>query len=468
MLQQFLERFLLTFVRAKSLGARSFRQLFEFSGQFLPSNGKHKKALIVGFFSMPVLGAVVAIAGAKGDLSISSSVQFDDVVTEAIQLNIPNQLVFSSAPLVREEKVKRGDSIASLLNRAGLKSDDVIPFLSKDPLASKMFQLKAGRVVSIQVDAQGDFQWMRYKTSLEEDHQEAILVKRDENGKLFAQKEKLTYETNTTFKSGRIKSSLFAAADEVQLPDSVAVQMAEIFSSEIDFHRELQKGDEFRVVYEQKTLDGREVSAGQVLAAEFINSGKSYKAYWFAPDGSRGAYYNDEGETLQKSFLKSPLAFSRISSGFTLRRFHPIMNEWRAHKGVDYAAPTGTPIRATANGTVTFVGGKNGYGRFIEIKHHANYSTAYAHLSNFAAGLRNGSKVSQGDVIGYVGSTGWATGPHLHYEFRVNNTAVDPQLVNVARAEPLDRVSFRKFKEVQSALDRRLDLSATERLAMAR
>jgi len=468
MLQRFLERFLLTFASARFAFIRSYKQLFEFAGQFLPANSTHRRALVVGVFSMPVLGAVVAIAGSRPQLGEPGSAEFGDVVTEAIQLNIPDQLVFTSDPLVREEKVKANDSIASLLQRAGLKSSDVLPFLAKDPIAGKFFKLKAGRVVSVQLDSKGELKWMRYKISLEEDHQEAVLVKRDEQGKLLASLEKLAYENHTTFKSGRIQSSLFAAADEVQLPDSIAVQMAEIFSSDIDFHRELQRGDEFRVVYEQKTLDGREVGSGRVLAAEFINSGKSYKAYWFAPSASKGAYYNDEGESLQKSFLKSPLAFSRVSSGFTLRRFHPIMQEWRAHKGVDYAAPTGTPIRVTANGTITFIGGKNGYGRYIEVKHHNNYSTAYAHMSNFAGGLRVGSKVSQGDVIGYVGSTGWATGPHLHYEFRVNSVAVDPQLVNVARAEPLDRVSYRKFKESQAALDRRLELSATERVASAR
>jgi murein DD-endopeptidase MepM/ murein hydrolase activator NlpD len=205
-----------------------------------------------------------------------------------------------------------------------------------------------------------------------------------------------------------------------------------------------------------------------VLAVEFVNNNKPHKAYWFAPGGNRNAgYYNEEGRSLKKSFLRSPLAFSRISSGFTPRRFHPIQQRWKAHNGVDYAAPTGTPIMATASGTVKFSGWQNGYGNFVEIQHHSGYSTAYAHLSRFGRGVKVGQKVEQGDVIGYVGATGWATGPHLHYEFRVNRIPKNPLSVNVAQAEPLDRRSFGEFKRVQLALDRRMELATAQRLARA-
>lgn len=459
MLQQILIRLIHAFSQFKSVGQRQFQAFLGFGAALLPAHRKHRKAVLIGLFSMPVMGGVVAIAGAKNAL-VDSNIVLGDVVSETLQMQIDDQLVFSTAPLVKEEKVRRTDTVASLLSRMGVKSADLMSFIAKDPTASKLFKPKAGRVVAVKVDLHGDLEWLRYGTSLEESYQESLLIQRDSDGRLSAKIEKLEYDAEVVFKAGRIQSSLFDAADKADLPDAVAVKMAEIFSSDIDFHRELKKGDEFRVVYEQKFFQGQSVGAGRVLAAEFVNGGRSYKAYWFAAPGDKGGYYNQDGESLQKAFLKSPLAFSRVSSGFSLKRFHPIMQDWRAHKGVDYSAPTGTPVRATAHGVVSYIGTQNGYGRVIEVKHHAGYSTAYAHLNGFAGQLRKGSKVSQGDVIGYVGSTGWATGPHLHYEFRINNVQVDPQRVDVAHAVPLDRVSFRKFKEVQAALDRRLDLSA--------
>jgi len=277
----------------------------------------------------------------------------------------------------------------------------------------------------------------------------------------------VNYEKQIVFRSGFIESSLFAAADKAGLPDSVAIQLTEIFSSDIDFHRELRKGDEFKVVYEDLTLDGRSARAGRVLAVEFVNNNKPYKAYWFSPGNQSAGYYNEDGRSLKKSFLRSPLAFSRVSSGFSSRRFHPIQKRWKAHHGVDYAAPTGTPIMATASGTVKFVGVQNGYGNFVELEHHSGYTTAYAHMVRFAKGLRRGQKVEQGEVIGYVGATGWATGPHLHYEFRVNRVPKDPLNIKVAQAQPLDRNSISEFKRVQLALDRRMELATAQRVARA-
>ncbi|WP_275271450.1 peptidoglycan DD-metalloendopeptidase family protein [Limnobacter sp. P1] len=409
----------------------------------------------------------MAIAGSVQNSPVDSALSNPDVVVEAVELNLADQGVYTFDPLVAEERIRRGDTLVGLLERMGVNTAGLATFLGQDKTARSLVNLRAGRVLTVQQTADGDLQWLRYKSGIDEDSQESILIQKH-NGQFVAKLESVNFEKQIVFRSGRIESSLFAAADKAGLPDSVAIQLTEIFGSDIDFHRELQKGDEFKVVYEDLTLEGRSARSGRVLAVEFVNNNKPYKAYWFAPSGNRNAgYYNEEGRSLKKSFLRSPLAFSRISSGFTPRRFHPIQQRWKAHNGVDYAAPTGTPIMATASGTVKFSGWQNGYGNFVEIQHHSGYSTAYAHLSRFGKGVKVGQKVEQGDVIGYVGATGWATGPHLHYEFRVNRVPKNPLSITVAQAEPLDRNAFSEFKRVQLALDRRMELATAQRLARA-
>ncbi|WP_414675981.1 peptidoglycan DD-metalloendopeptidase family protein [Limnobacter sp.] len=410
---------------------------------------------------------MVAIAGSVQNSPVDSALGNPDVVIEAVELNLADQSVYTFDPLVAEERIRRGDTLVGLLERMGVNTAGLATFLGQDKTARSLVNLRAGRVLTVQQTADGDLQWLRYKSGIDEDSQESILIQK-RNGQFVAKLESVNFEKQIVFRSGRIESSLFAAADKAGMPDSVAIQLTEIFGSDIDFHRELQKGDEFKVVYEDLTLEGRSARSGRVLAVEFVNNNKPYKAYWFAPSGNRNAgYYNEEGRSLKKSFLRSPLAFSRISSGFTPRRFHPIQQRWKAHNGVDYAAPTGTPIMATASGTVKFSGWQNGYGNFVEIQHHSGYSTAYAHLSRFGKGVKVGQKVEQGDVIGYVGATGWATGPHLHYEFRVNRVPKNPLSITVAQAEPLDRNAFSEFKRVQLALDRRMELATAQRLARA-
>lgn len=433
----------------------------------LPESHNHRKWVIVGFFSFPVLGAVVAIAGSVQNSPVDSALLNSEVVVEAVELNLAEQGVYTFDPLVAEERIRRGDTLVGLLDRMGVNTTGLAPFLGQDKVARNLVNLRAGRVLTVQQTADGDLQWLRYKSGVDEDSQESILIQKS-NGVFTAKLESVAFEKQIVFRAGRIESSLFAAADKAGLPDPVAIQLTEIFSSDIDFHRELRKGDEFKVVYEDLTLEGRSARSGRVLAVEFVNNNKPYKAYWFTPSGNRTAgYYNEDGRSLKKSFLRSPLAFSRISSGFTPRRFHPIQQRWKAHNGVDYAAPTGTPIMATASGTVKFSGWQNGYGNFVEIQHHSGYSTAYAHLSRFGKGVKVGQKVEQGDVIGYVGATGWATGPHLHYEFRVNRVPKNPLSITVAQAEPLDRVSIGEFKRVQLALDRRMELATAQRVARA-
>ena len=255
---------------------------------------------------------------------------------------------------------------------------------------------------------------------------------------------------------------MFAATDDAKIPDAVATQLAEIFSGDIDFHRALRKGDRFSVVYETLEGDGEPLRSGRVLSAEFVNNGKTHQAMWFQdPTGqsnnaaqinsSKGAYYTMDGQSLRRAFLASPMAFSRITSGFKMR-MHPILQTLRAHQGIDYGAPTGTPVRTVGNGVVEFAGTQNGFGNVVFVRHGQQNVTVYAHLSR--VDVRKGQSVDQGQKIGAVGSSGWATGPHLHFEFRVNGQHKDPtMLARQTEATPVTATAKPMFDE-QAKLSR--------------
>ena len=245
--------------------------------------------------------------------------------------------------------------------------------------------------------------------------------------------------------SGIIQSSLFAATDAAGVPDPVTRQFIEMFSTDIDFNSDLRRGDRFNIVYETYWQNGKFLKTGNILAAEFTNNGTPYQSIWFERTPGKGGYYDFNGKSQKKAFLKSPLEFTRVSSGFSIR-VHPVTGKVRQHKGIDFAAPPGTPIRAAADGVISFSGWQNGYGNFITIKHWGPYSTAYGHMSRIATGMTRGKKVSQGDVIGYVGSTGLSTGPHLHYEFRVNNVQQNPAQVDMPNIHPLTAREMVRFK----------------------
>jgi murein DD-endopeptidase MepM/ murein hydrolase activator NlpD len=320
----------------------------------------------------------------------------------------------------REERVQGGDTIGSLLARAGVEDADAMQFLRTNPAARPLYQLRPGRPVRVAIDEDGDLIALRFQTSLGD-----ILAIERHDGAFHTTREKATEEVRTMLRSGEIRSSLFGAADVAGIPDTVTIALADIFAGDIDFYHDLKRGDRFTVVYEARFVDGEPVGTGRVLAAEFENGGTKLRAFYFRDaDGNEG-YFTDTGRNARSAFLRSPMEFSRITSGFTMARFHPILQQWRAHQGVDYAAPTGTPVRVTADGVVAFAGEQNGYGNAIVIRHQGAYSTLYGHLSRFAPDLKIGARVRQGDTIGFVGMTGWATGPHLHYEFRAQPIGPD-------------------------------------------
>ncbi|HQU50375.1 MAG TPA: peptidoglycan DD-metalloendopeptidase family protein [Casimicrobiaceae bacterium] len=335
-------------------------------------------------------------------------------------------------PFWREERVRRGDTIGELLARAGIDDADLLALVRRDPAARPLYQLKPGQPVRVGTDADGRFVELRFAPT----PAQVLSIHRDGEA-LSAQRADATVDTRLTVRSGVIESSLFGAADAIGLPDAITLALADAFSGDIDFYHDLRRGDRFTVVYETLAVAGEPVGGGRIVAAEFENRGKVLHAYrWVSPDGAEG-YYGADGSNARKGFLRSPMAFSRVTSGFSLARRHPIFATWRAHTGVDFGAPTGTPVRATANGIVASAGPQGGYGNAIVLKHDGAITTLYAHLSRFAAGVRAGARVSQGDTIGYVGQTGWATGPHLHYEFRVSNVARNPQTIALPAAEPV-------------------------------
>ena len=360
--------------------------------------------------------------------SVSESLSTPDLGLQAESLEA------LSLKLYRSDLTRATDTAETLLKRMGVFDPQAAAFLRKDALVQKNLLGRAGRSVNLEAAGNNSLLKLQARWSPDEDGNfQRLSIVRTAQG-FVSTVETLPLTATTRMGSGSISTSLFAATDAARLPDSVANQLADIFSGDIDFHRSLRKGDRFSVVYESLEGDGEPLRAGRVLSAEFVNGGKTHQAMWFQEPllagasraAHKGSYYTFAGESLKRSFLAAPLAFSRITSGFKMR-FHPILQVWTAHLGVDYAAPIGTAVRSVGDGVVEFAGVQNGYGNVIKVKHQGQISTVYAHLSHI--NVRVGQAVPQGEVIGQVGMTGWATGPHLHFEYRVNGVYQDPQAI---------------------------------------
>ena len=366
---------------------------------------------------------------------------------------------------VAEERIRAGDNLASLLDRLGVADREAAAFIRSDAEARALTSLRPGQRVQAVVNSEGKL--LSASTLIADQQAERRLIVERSAAGFIAKKEPAALERHVEMRSGEIRSSLFAATDAAQIPDPVAMQIVEIFSSDIDFASDLRRGDRFEVIYETFWQGGEWVRTGRVLGASFKNDGKTYQAIWFGDaHGEHGGYYDPEGKSLKKAFLKSPLQFSRVTSGFAMR-VHPISGLWKQHKGIDFAAPTGTPIRATGDGHVDFAGGQGGYGNVVVIQHGGSYSTAYAHMSRIAPGIRKGAWVSQGDVIGYVGTSGWSTGPHLHYEFRVNNDARNPDSIAAPQVQILTGASFHQFRQQAAEIKHRFRLMSPEPTQLA-
>jgi len=418
--------------------------------------GSTRKARIISasalFLAVCAFGAagVAPLAPDASDLPVTTIAQDIQLPDLSTQINALQQQE-ATQKYVHEEKIRAGDTLATLLNRLGVEDDAAEEFIKKDKTARAIMQLRSGKRVQAQTDENGNLLWLKATVVDGKDNPvKNIMVTR--TGDTFTAEEVAAkLERRVEMRAREITTTLYAATDSSSdgssLPDSIVAQIIEMFSTNIDFRSDLKRGDRFNVVYETFWQDGEFVRAGRILAGEFTNKGTTYQSVWFEDPQTKsgGGYYSFDGKSLKKAFLKSPLEFSRISSGFGMRT-HPIAGKWKQHKGTDFAAPTGTPIRAAGDGVIDFAGVQGGYGNVIVIKHWANYSTAYAHMSRFGTGMRKGTKVSQGDIIGYVGSTGWSTGAHLHYEFRVAGEAKDPTKMNITAQAPLTAAEMARFK----------------------
>ncbi len=397
---------------------------------------RHPQRVLAGVAALLLGGAGASFAVANLGPDVATLPK--RTVVEAVQaLPLEPQyeaLATQAMRLYRTDLTRSTDTADTLLKRLGVSDVAAAAFLRSDRLVQQTLMGRAGRSVSAEVDERGGLLALSARWSPEDDGNfKRLTVAKSAQG-YGSQLETLPLSVSSRMASGTIQSSLFAATDDARIPDAIAVQMAEIFSGDIDFHRALRKGDRFSVVYETLEGDGEPLRPGRVLSAEFVNAGKTFQAMWFQEplagsataathNLSKGGYYNLAGESLRRAFLTSPMAFSRVTSGFSMR-FHPILQTWRAHLGVDYGATTGTPVRTVGDGVVEFAGVQNGYGNVVMVKHDGSNSTLYAHLSKI--NVRPGQRVQQGENVGLVGATGWATGPHLHFEFRVNGVHKDP------------------------------------------
>lgn len=403
-------------------------QLFNFN---LPDRPSRSLTWLIGLATLPLLG-VVAAFGIAPD-TVTSNIHSETVTT---QVALPvTQSTEASAPLDfwREERIRRGDTLPLLLNRLGVTQDETSRLLKSTRKNPAFKRLIPGRSVLARISQDGQIILLRYLV------RDDVLVSIERQGNGFTARERaVKLERRELMRAGIVHSSLYGAMDAADVPDSIASEMAEIFSGEVDFHRNMSANDNFSVVYEAFYHDGELIRTGRLLAAEFVNRGEAHQAIYFRNSRGQEGYFTPDGRNLKRAFLKSPMRFSRISSGFSNARFHPILQEWRAHRGIDYAAPTGTPVRAIADAVVSFSGTKSGYGNLIELKHFGAYSTAYGHLSGYAKGVRKGARIKQGQIIGYVGMTGLASGPHLHYEFRINGEQRDPLTLKLPTSVALD------------------------------
>jgi murein DD-endopeptidase MepM/ murein hydrolase activator NlpD len=416
---------------------------------------KHVTALVAALMLGGGGGAyaVASLAPDAADLPVQQIVEAVDTLPLQAQVDLLDAHGFN---LFRSDITRSTDTAEALLQRLGINDPVAAGFLRNDAHFRTALLGRAGRTVTAEASDTNELLRLSARWAPEDDGQFTRLVIEKTPQGLASRLEKAPLAASSRLGSGTIKSSLFAATDESRIPDAVAVQVAEIFSGDIDFHRALRKGDRFSVVYESLEADGEPLRTGRVLSAEFVNNGKTYQAMWFQEPGSKGGYYTLDGQSLRRAYLASPMEFSRVTSGFKMR-FHPILQKWRAHLGVDYAAPTGTPVRSVGDGVVEFVGVQNGFGNVVFVQHRNQHVTVYAHLSRI--NVRRGQSVSQGQNLGAVGSTGWATGPHLHFEFRVGGQHQDPMTI-AKQSESIPVSAATKPLFDKTAMGMRLQLSA--------
>lgn len=406
-----------------------------------PLSQERKKKLrwLVSVSTIPLLSVVTAF-GLVPHSEITS--QSNQLSSEVVALPAISPLRTTATTFSHNERVQRGETVAELLIRLGVKDAAATDYLrtNKAKEVEAFRKLAVGREVQAETNSEGALLSLKYLSS---PTKQITVLKAGEH--FIATENNAQIEERLFVRTGVIKTSLYEATDAAGMPEAAANQLTEIFSGDVDFHHDLKRGDKFTAVYKMTYSNGALVKTGKIQAAEFINQGRSYRVVYFQTDAQHGDYYTTEGRSARKAFLRSPIAFSRVSSGFSMARFHPVLNRWRAHKGTDFAAAMGTPVKSTADGVVDSVGWQNGYGNVVILKHQGRYTTVYGHLSRYAK-LKKGQRIAQGEVIGYVGMTGLASGPHLHYEFKIDGTQRDPLSVALPNAQPIDGTNRAKFQ----------------------
>jgi murein DD-endopeptidase MepM/ murein hydrolase activator NlpD len=393
--------------------------------------------LIVGGLSGILLTTAVTSYSAKESIRSSQTLALS---ISSSTLETEDNVTISEPSIAwHTETVKSGDSLSVLFDRAGLSNLVMRRFLNSGKSALQLTKIYPGQKIAFHT-SDGQLKGIRYQKS--KLHRIEFI---QEGGSFVDNSVVMEPDRHTAYREATIINSLFLAGTDVGLEESLIMDLANIFGWDIDFALDIRANDSFKVLYEEQFMDGEKIGNGPILAAEFTNQKRVYKAVRYTDKNGETNYYTPEGKSMRKAFLRTPVDFARISSHFNLKRKHPILNKIRAHKGTDYAAPTGTPIKAAGNGKVAFAGIKGGYGRTVIIRHGQSYKTLYAHMHKYGRGIKTGQKVKQGQIIGYVGKSGLATGPHLHYEFYKNGAVRNPVRVELPKAKSIPKSLLKDF-----------------------
>jgi murein DD-endopeptidase MepM/ murein hydrolase activator NlpD len=435
---------------------------------------KRKRIELTAVFSLlPLSAAIAALAAVPAAFELDAS-QVRPVVESIEAPSIADQvaeLVAREDTHLREARIQRGETLAALFSRLGISDAAALRFAQTDAAARPLVRLPPDRYVQASIASDGRLQWLKVHSVGNLDG--ALATTRiltlgrsatSESGFRVSEVD-VALERRVELKSGEVRVSLFGATDAADIPDAIAQQMIDALEGEIELHRDLQRGARFRVIYEALYSSGEYLRAGRLLAIEMENDGKRVAAYWFANGSKDGGFYSADGSSLKRAFLRSALQYTRVSSGFSASRTHPVFGYDAAHRGTDYAASAGTNVRAIADGVVTFAGWQSGYGNVVEIQHDGKHATLYAHMQSIASGLRQGVRIGQSDSVGAVGMTGSATGPHLHFELKVNGVQVDPLTAELPVAEPLAAAQLSSFALTAAPL--RAQLALLERVWIA-
>ncbi|MFH1429958.1 MAG: peptidoglycan DD-metalloendopeptidase family protein [Candidatus Uhrbacteria bacterium] len=390
-----------------------------------------KSIVVVLVCALLVLGGFIAIRGAA----------FSDADTNTGENNVV------AAPPWIIESIADGDTFAVVMDRIGVSYSDALAIVDASEEVFDFTMIRAGH----------DFRYLKEEDVLsvleyDVDTEEFVRVQRGDDG-FVVTRALIPYEVTTETAQGIVTTSLYENGLADGVPEEIILEFADVFAWTIDFATQVQQGDQYRVVYERRTRDGSDAGYGVVFVGEFVNTGTSYHAYRFANADGKPTYYDDAGTSLIRPMLRAPLKFSYISSGYTYARFHPTLQRATPHLAIDYAAAIGTPVLAVGDGVVGFAGWNGGYGNYIDIRHNSTYSTQYAHLSAYAKGIRAGAHVKQGQVIGYVGSTGFSTGPHLHYQIKKNGSLINPLKLELPPGDPVPEELRAEFEARRAELE---------------